>query len=91
MLDWAPLLDFSDVTTVWLLPILLHCRDDHRASAARTGKERRRHQGISAQRPRYPSGGRGPPPILDADPLRSRELITAHVGAHTGYTKSHRG
>ncbi|WP_247389547.1 MULTISPECIES: hypothetical protein, partial [unclassified Bradyrhizobium] len=31
------------------------------------------------------SGRRGHAPILDADPLRSRPLITADVGAHTGY------
>jgi uncharacterized protein len=30
ILDWAPLLDFSDVNHGLLLPILLHCRDDHR-------------------------------------------------------------
>ena len=28
MLDWAPLLDTSDVNHGLLLPILLHCRDD---------------------------------------------------------------
>ena len=41
---------------------------------------------IPAQRPRrYPSGRRGHAPILDADPLRPRWLITAYVGAHAGY------
>jgi len=40
----------------------------------------------AAIRPRgLPSRRRGLAPIPDADPLRSRELITAHVGAHTGY------
>jgi uncharacterized protein len=29
MLDWAPLLDTSDVNHGLLLPILPHCRDDH--------------------------------------------------------------
>jgi len=29
MSDWAPLLDISDVNHGLLLPILLHCRDDH--------------------------------------------------------------
>ena len=29
MLDWAPLLDISDVNHGLLLPVLLHCRDDH--------------------------------------------------------------
>lgn len=29
MLDWAPLLDTSDVNHGLLLPVLLHCRDDH--------------------------------------------------------------
>jgi hypothetical protein len=25
--------------------------------------------------------------MLDADPLRPRQLITAHMGAHTGYER----
>jgi uncharacterized protein len=29
LLDWASLLDTSDVNHGLLLPILLHCRDDH--------------------------------------------------------------
>jgi len=29
MLDWAPLLDISDVNHGLLLPVLLHCSDDH--------------------------------------------------------------
>jgi len=29
MSDWAPLLDSGDVNHCLLLPILLHCRDDH--------------------------------------------------------------
>jgi uncharacterized protein len=86
MSDWAPLLDTSDVNHGLLLPILLHCRDDSGASAARTTSVGPRDQGISAQRPqRYPSRRRGHAPILDADPLRPRKLITAHVGPHTGY------
>ncbi|MGY3294365.1 hypothetical protein ACVWWP_007432 [Bradyrhizobium sp. LM3.6] len=55
-------------------------------AVARTGTKRARDQGFSAQRPRRSSSGRrGHVPILDADPLRSRPLITADVGAHTGY------
>jgi hypothetical protein len=55
-------------------------------SAARTGKERSRDQGIPAQRPhRYPGGRRGHAPVLDADPLRPQWVITAYVEAHAGY------
>ncbi|MEY9438609.1 UPF0149 family protein [Bradyrhizobium elkanii] len=83
---WAPLLDASNVNHRLLLPILLHCRDDQAASAARTATDRPRDPRLSAQRPpRYSRSRRGHAPILDADPLRTRTLITADVGAHTGY------
>ncbi|MGX9432113.1 tyrosine-type recombinase/integrase, partial [Bradyrhizobium sp. LeoA1S1] len=39
--------------------------------------------------PRYPSGRRGAAPILDADPLRTRPLITADVGALTAYAQQY--
>ncbi len=56
-------------------------------SADRIAKEGPQDRGISAARPhRYPSGRRGHAPILDADPLRPRRLITACVEAHAGYT-----
>nr|WP_247804861.1 hypothetical protein [Bradyrhizobium sp. 191] len=84
---WAPLLDASNVNHGLLLPILLHCLSRRSGpAAARTATKRARDQGFSAQRPRRSSSGRrGHAPILDADPLRSRPLITADVGAHTGY------
>ena len=56
MPDWAPLLDISDVNYGLLLPILLHCRDDHGRpllGPARRGREtreflRRAHSDIPA-------------------------------------------
>jgi uncharacterized protein len=44
MSQWAPLLDISDVNHGLLLPILLHCRDDHGRALlgpARRGRETR--------------------------------------------------
>jgi uncharacterized protein len=81
---WAPLLDISSIHHGLLLPILLHRRA--RASTAWTTKERPRDRGIPAQRPcRHSGRRRGHAPVLDADPLRSRALITADVEAHTGH------
>jgi hypothetical protein len=55
---------------------------------ARIATQGQRDRGFSAQRlPRYLCGRRGLAPILDADPLRTRPLITADVGAHTGYRR----
>jgi hypothetical protein len=49
-------------------------------------------EGVSAQRPqRYSSRRRGHAPILDAHPLRPRELIAAYVGPRTGYCHSIEG
>ena len=49
-------------------------------------------EGVSAQRPqRYSSRRRGHAPILDAHPLRPRELIAAYVGPRTGYVCSFAG
>jgi uncharacterized protein len=45
MLDWAPLLDTSDLNHGLLLPILLHCRDDRGhplLGPTRTGRETRK-------------------------------------------------
>jgi uncharacterized protein len=45
MLDWAPLLDTSDLNHGLLLPILLHCRDDQGhplLGPARTGRATRK-------------------------------------------------
>ena len=85
---WAPLLDISNINHGLLLPILL-LRRRSRASTTRTAKDRPRDRGIPAQRPcRHSERRRGHAPILDADPLRSRALITADVVAHTGYFQS---
>jgi uncharacterized protein len=102
MSAWAPLLDANNVSLGLLLPIRNHpvctlsqgyahpaalSRRSGR-SAARSATERRQDQELPAQRlRRYPSGGRGLAPILDADPLRTRTLITADVGAHFAYDR----
>ena len=82
---WAPLLDTRNINHGLLRSILALCGRP-RASADRIAKEGPQDRGISAARPhRYPSGRRGHAPILDADPLRPRRLITACVEAHAGY------
>src|SRR5450755_5185601 len=86
---WAPLLDIRNVNHGLLLPILPALRGRPRASAARTDEEGPRDRSISARRPhRYPSPRRSHAPVLDADPLRPRRLITAYVDAHAGYDRA---
>ena len=84
MSAWAPLLDLGDVNHGLLLPILLHCVDDHGRPLLGPTKKARR-QGIPAHRAcGHPGHRRGYAPILDADPLSplNRPPVWS---AHTAY------
>jgi len=70
----------SQVNHGLLLPILLHCRDDQEQpllGPPQSGRETRRAYAD------IPPAVEAHPPVLNADPLRPRPLITANVGPHT--------
>jgi len=85
---WAPLLDTRNINHGLLRSILRHCVGRPRASADRIAKEGPQDRGISAARHTDIPAVVEPCPILDADPLRPRRLITACVEAHAGYEQT---